>query len=324
MTQLGRRSLLAGSIALGLTACGKGGDSGSASSTSSSGGAGSSGASPASSTASSPTTTAPAQLPGGGTTLFPRYRLFGWCGTPAGPALGQLGIGSLDTQVKAMLAQAPTWAGGREVMPVIELIATIVHPKPGADGKFRSRVDDATLDTWSAKAKESGALLLINIQPGLAEFIDEARYYERWLREPHVGLALDPEWKIDPGQIPGRAFGHTTGADVDKVSAYLAQLCQTHHLPQKALVVHVLRSYIFEKESQLKPRPEVAVVKSVDGIGVPKDKVGTYHGVMAGTPSYIRPGFKIFFTEDKDAGGPLMTAPEVLGLKPQPDYVMFE
>lgn len=337
MTNLARRAVLAGSLGLGLSACSSGdksaksagtgsGGSLSAGSASSGGAAGSNsaGSDAAGSDSSGSSVATTAELPRGGTTLLPAYRLFGWCGSPAGSALGQLGVGSFDNEVARMVREAPAWGGGRPVMPVLELIATIVQPTPGADGMFRTRVDDATLDQWSAKAKAIKGILLINIQPGLAEFIDEARYYDKWLREPHVGLALDPEWKIDNGQVPGKQFGHTTGADVDELSAYLAQLCQAHQLPQKALVVHVLRRYIFEKQDELSARPEVAVIKSVDGIGIPKDKLKAYDIVMAGTPSAIHPGFKLFFQEDMAAGGPMMTSGQVLGLQPQPDYILFE
>lgn len=334
MTQLTRRAALVGSLALGLSACSSpakpspgGAPSGATSGEGPSATSSADGRSPSASvtTPSGGTSKAStAELPGGGRTIFPAYRLFGWCGSPAGTTLGQLGIGSFDAEVAKMIAEAPRWAADRQVLPVLELIATIVHPVPGPDGMYRSRVDEATLDQWSAKAKASNALLLINIQPGLAEFIDEAKYYEKWLREPHVGLALDPEWKIDQGQTPGRQFGHTTGADVDKVSAYLARLCRSESLPQKALVIHVLRRYIFEDEALLQDRPEVAVVKSVDGIGVPKNKRKAYDIVMADTPSFIHPGFKLFFSEDMQAGGPMMTPTQVLGLHPTPDYVLFE
>src|SRR4051794_37144262 len=39
------------------------------------------------------------QLPRGGTTLFPRYRLVGYAGGPHTAAFGRLGIGDLDARV---------------------------------------------------------------------------------------------------------------------------------------------------------------------------------------------------------------------------------
>lgn len=274
-----------------------------------------------SSTTSAPP--APLELPGGGRTIFPANRLFGWCGAPNAPALGQLGIGNLDTEMDKMIKVAPQWGDGRSVLPVAELIATVVQGSPGRDGMYRVRMDDSVIDTWLKAARKRKALLLLNIQPGRARFIDEAKSYEKWLVEPDVGLALDPEWAIGPGQIPGRVFGHTTGAVVDSVASYLSGLVEKHRLPEKALVVHVLRPDILRAPAGLTAHDGVALVKSVDGIGGAAAKTGTYERVMKGTPEFFRPGFKLFFSEDAKAG-PLMTPKQVLALRPQPDYVLYE
>ncbi len=270
-----------------------------------------------------PSTTRLPQLPRGGRTIFPAHRLFGWCGAPGAPALGQLGIGDLNTEMDKMIAAMPQWGDGRTVLPVAELIATVVQGAPGRDGLFRTRMNDSVINTWLTAARERKALLLLNIQPGRARFIDEAKAYEKWLIEPDVGLALDPEWAIGPGQRPGQVFGHTTGAVVNDVAAYLSGLVSKHDLPQKALIVHVLRPQILREPQGLHPHQGVALVKSVDGIGGLEAKTGTYHRVMAETPSYVRPGFKLFFSEDAQAG-PLMTPAQVLALRPQPDYVLYE
>lgn len=263
------------------------------------------------------------QLPGGGRTIFPSRFLFGWCGSPGAPALGRLGVGDLDVQLDRMMSARPGWSDGRTILPVVELIATVVQGAPGRDGLFRTRVSDEVIGTWLAAARKRGALLLLNIQPGRARFLDEARAYERWLTEPDVGLALDPEWSIRPGQKPGEVFGSTTGAIVNDVAAYLSGLVSAHRLPEKALVVHVLRPSILRDALALRPHTGVAMVKSVDGIGNGDDKTDTYDLVMKGTPAFFRPGFKLFFEEDAKAG-PLMTPAQVLALTPRPDYVLYE
>lgn len=277
-------------------------------------------------TSSAPTTSTPSpppELPGGGRKIFPANRLFGWCGAPGAPALGQLGIGDLDTEMDTMIKAAPLWADGRTVLPVAELIATVVQGSPGLDGLYRTRMGDDVIDTWLKAARKRKALLLLNIQPGRARFLDEAKAYEKWLREPDVGLALDPEWAIGPGELPGRVFGHTTGAVIDSVAGYLSELVTAHRLPEKALVVHVLRPDILRSPEALRAHDGVAMVKSVDGIGGIEAKTSTYQRVMKGTPEFFRSGFKLFFSEDAKAG-PLMTPAEVLALTPQPDYVLYE
>ncbi|NNG38146.1 hypothetical protein HJ588_02515 [Flexivirga sp. ID2601S] len=265
----------------------------------------------------------PIQLPNGGREIFPAYRLFGYCGSPAGAALGQLGVGDLADEAEQMMGKVTAWDGGRRVQPVMELISCIVQSAPGADGQYRIRLGDDTIRQWLDVARQHKALLLLNIQPGRATFLDEVKAVERWLREPDVGLALDPEWSVGPGQTPGKVFGHTTGQVLDDVASYVSGLVTEHKLPEKPMVIHVLRRDIVSDESALRPHPGVALVKSVDGIGPMHDKVKAYNAVMAGTPPHIHPGFKLFFQED-GRYGPLMTPDQVLALTPQPEYVLYE
>lgn len=311
-----RAALLGGAVALGLAACGDGVSAGGAPSGSS--------AAPAPTSSPTPTPTPTlAQLPRGGRTIFPAYRLFGYCGSPVAEALGRLGIGDLDVRVDELVARGAQFAGGRQVLPVLELIATLVHATPGADGMYRSWVSTAVVDEYLAAARRHHALLLLNIQPGRASMLDECRHWESYLKEPDVGVALDPEWAVKKGQVPGKVFGSTTGAELDACAAYLAGLVQDHALPEKVMVYHQLHLSIVHDEAALHAHRGVALVKSVDGIGAPADKVKAYDKVMAQAPAMVHPGFKLFFEEDARSG-PLMTPTQVMALQPQPEYVMYE
>jgi hypothetical protein len=264
-----------------------------------------------------------AELPRGGRTVFPRYRLVGYSGLTGASTLGRLGTGPLDQRVREMQRRGRPYAAGREVLPVLEIIATIVQASPGRDGTYRTRLSDDKIATYLKAARKGDALLLLNIQPGRADFLDEAKAYRRWLREPDVGLALDPEWAIGPGQVPGRVFGRTTGAELDGVARYLAEVVAEEDLPEKVLVYHQLAPQIVRRESGLKAHRGVALVKSVDGIGVAAAKVHTYRAVNRTTPDHVHPGFKLFYTEDVEAGR-LMTPQQVLALRPRPEYVLYE
>ena len=77
-----------------------------------------------------------------------------------------------------------------------------------------------------ARGAEAKALLLLDIQPGASDFFTEATRLERWLREPDVGLALDPEWRVQPGQVPGQVIGRVDSREVNAVTAWLAQLTE--------------------------------------------------------------------------------------------------
>ena len=244
----------------------------------------------------------------------------GYCGYPGAPALGRLGIGALDDRVVELEKRARAYADGRTVLPVLELIATMVHGSPGADGTFRTRVDPAVIDTHLAAARKHQALLLLNIQPGRASFLAEVRAYEEFLRQPDVGVALDPEWAMEPGQVPGRVYGRTTGAELDGVARYLAGLVARDDLPEKVMVYHQLHPTIVSTESALRDHPGVTLVKSVDGIGPKGAKIETWRRIVARTPKHVRMGFKLFYEEDTG----LMSPKQVLRLRPKPAVVVYE
>jgi hypothetical protein len=282
-------------------------------------------------TSSGETTTGPTspavgslpQLPGGGRTIFPQHRLVGFVGHPGSAALGRLGIGDLDDRAREIRRVARDYAAGRSVLPVLELVATIVRDEPGADGLYRTRTSDRVIAAHLAAARRVGGILLLDLQPGRAEITDEVRAYARWLAEPDVGVAFDPEWAMGPGQVPMRVFGHTTGAQVNEVAAYLAGLVRAKQLPEKVLVVHQLSPSILRGEKEVRAHPGVVLVKSVDGIGSRAMKESTYAKLTAGMPKAVHAGFKLFYSEDRRFG-PLMTPAQVLALRPQPEYVLYE
>ena len=267
---------------------------------------------------------APATLPRGGRDVFPRYRLVGYAGVTGASTLGRLGTGPLDQRVAEIERRAKPYAAGREILPVVEVIATVVQGSPGRDGEYRVRLTDAQIAKYHKAARKHRAVMLLNLQPGRSEFITETKAFQKWLKEPDVGVALDPEWAMDRGQRPGGVYGHTTGAELDEVARYLSGLVKQYNLPEKVMVYHEVARSVVRKESDLKDHDGVVAIKSVDGLGHPGPKKNTYRVVNKTTPKFVHVGFKLFFTEDRRHGGRLMTPNEVLGLKPPPEYVMFE
>ena len=265
----------------------------------------------------------PPELPRGGRTLFPDYRLVGFCGTPGAPALGEL-QGDLRAKAKALEARAATYALDRKILPVFELIAVVVQSGAGPDGKYRRRVDDSVVDSYLNAARRTKAILLLNIQPGQSDFLTEVKTFEKYLREPDVGVALDPEWAMKPKQLPGKFYGQTTGSTLNEVAEYVSGIVAENNLPEKALVFHEVNRDIVKDEAAVRPYPGVAVIKSVDGLGPAHTKVATYGNLMEVKARGVHPGFKLFFDEDTRNGGRLMSAKEVLALSPQPEYVMYE
>lgn len=278
---------------------------------------------PPSTPSPTPTPTPPPELPRGGRTIFPDHLLVGFSGG-RGDAFGRLGIGDIDERAAEIEALGQTYtADGRLPLPVFELIAVVAHPTPTRTGLYRTHEPAEVVDHYLAAARRHRGLLLLNFQPGRADFLDDVKAFQPWLLQPDVGLALDPEWAVGPGQVPGQVIGSTTGAELNSVAAYLSGLVRRHNLPEKVMVVHQFHADTIADEKALRPHPGVVLVKNIDGVGVPAEKVATWNRLTSELSPHVYTGFKIFYEEDQRRG-PLMTPAEVLALRPQPSYVLYE
>jgi hypothetical protein len=264
----------------------------------------------------------PAKLPGGGRSIFPERRVVAFYGAPQARELGTLGIGSPRAAARRLKRQARAYGQpGRPVLPAFELIATIVQSDPGDDGDHASRQEPRTIERYLRAARRNDMLLILDIQPGYAPFIDEVRALQRFLREPDVSVALVPEWRLEPPALPGQEIGSTDAATINEVSAYLSRLVRRYRLPEKLLVVHRFTDEMIENERALKTYPGVALTVNVDGFGDRPNKVSRYHSFTRGPKRAKRPnGFKLFYEEDIN----LMPPERVLRLRPPPDLVVYE
>jgi hypothetical protein len=262
---------------------------------------------------------APPQLPRGGREILPRYRVVGFYGAPQAAELGVLGIGTPTRAARKLRRQARDYRrGGRPVMPAFELIVTIVNSSPGPDGRYRTRQKRAVIRRYLAAARRAKALLVLDIQPGRADFMSEVRALRPYLEQPDVSLALDPEWSMRAGEVPGQTIGSTDAATVNEVSAYLADIVRRRNLPQKLLLVHQFTEDMIRDKQRLRRRPGVALTLNVDGFGDRPNKIGKYKGFT--DSRRFRYGFKLFYREDTN----LMQPRDVLRLRPRPDVVMYE
>ena len=262
---------------------------------------------------------APPELPGGGRRLLPDRRVVAFYGAPQDEELGALGIGTPDAAARRLLRQARAYERpGRPVQPALELIAAIANADPGEDGMYRTQQPPAVIDRYLRAARRHGMLLLLDIQPGRADFFTEATYLQKWLEQPDVGLALDPEWRVGPGEVPGQVIGSVDPREVNATSAWLEQLIVRHDLPQKLFLIHQFTNDMVD-DTQVKERPGLAIVLNADGFGTHSVKRAKYHAFSGGAPRFHH-GFKLFYEEDVG----LMTPRQVLQLRPAPDVVEYE
>ena len=285
----------------------------------SSSGAGTSGATADAPQKPPPKPKPPPELPGGGRRLFPTHRIVAYYGAPQNVELGALGIGTPDQAGKKLLAQMrPYRHGGRKLLPAMELIAVVAAGSAQRDGSYNYKQSFAVVKKYLKAARKIHALLILDIQPGHGRFVALTKHFGRFLREPDVGLALDPEWAT-PNAVPGTVIGTTDASVVNKVSAYLARVVKKYRLPDKLLLVHQFTDSMITNKPKLRHHRHVPLVLNVDGFGGQAIKIAKYDDFTHPRTGF-RNGFKLFYKEDTDT----MTPGQVLKLRPRPDVVIYE
>ncbi len=263
------------------------------------------------------------QLPGGGQVLFPMHRLlalYGYPGTPQLGALGEQGLGASIARIRR-IAAAYQPLSQAAVVPAFEIIATVAQANPGRDDSYSYASSLATLRPWVRRATAAGMYVVLDLQPGRASLLAQARLYRSVLRLPNVGLALDPEWKLAPGQLPLRQIGSVSIAEVNGVIRWLAGLTSRHHLPQKLLVLHQFRlSMVTDEHGLDTSHDDLALVIHMDGQGTPADKLQTWNAVTATAPAGVFFGWKNFYAKDDPTLSPVQT----MANTPQPVMISYQ
>jgi len=163
--------------------------------------------------------------------------------------------------------------------------------------------------------------VVLDLQPGRTDFLTQARRYESLLRLPHVGLALDPEWRLRPGEKHLTQIGSVSAAEINSVYRWLADLTAEARLPQKLFVLHQFRlSMIGDDQPLQRNRDEVALLIHMDGQGPTGSKDTTWRAVVAAAPKGVPFGWKNFYDEDT----PMLTPAQTMTRRPTPVMISYQ
>lgn len=262
------------------------------------------------------------QLPGGGFLVLPR-RLMALYGNPLTTSLGPLGEQGPDEGYERIVRISEGFdADGIEILPTFEIIATVASGSPGNDGDYSNEMEIDLLRSWVDAAERHGMYVLLDLQPGRTDFLTQAMRYEELLLEPHVGLALDPEWRLAPDEVHLQQIGQVDAPEVNSVIEWLAALTRDNALPQKVLLLHQFHPSMLENRDQIMGTPELELIIQMDGHGNIGEKMGSWIRTTEGWETDpFEYGWKLFY--DEDVPGPV--GPDVvLGLTPTVYYVSFQ
>jgi hypothetical protein len=264
---------------------------------------------------------APGVLPAVGEPFFPGRRLVALYGHPGTASLGSLGEQDLAGSVRRAADLAAQYQAlvPEKVLPTFEIIATVASTSAGADGDYSNEAEIEVLRPWVDAARDAGGYVLLDLQPGRTDFLTQAQRYADLLALPHVGLALDPEWRLTAGQRHGRQVGRVDVEEVNRVATWLADLTRDRGLPPKVLMLHQFRLEMIQGRERLDTtRPELAVVLHADGFGPTADKIGTWNRLHEGEPAGVHWGWKNFIDEDR----PMLTPEQTVQVGPTSPVVV--
>ena len=266
----------------------------------------------------------PPILPG---SLLPQNRILAYYGNLFATKMGVLGEYPKAQMIGKLLAEKQQWAAADLSHPVqlaLHAVVTTAQGKPGADGKYRLRMNERMVDTLLVWAKEINAVVFIDIQTGRSDLMTEVPIWEKYLKMPNVHLGIDPEFCMKNNDIPGKRVGLLTDTDINWTINYLKNLVVANNIPPKVLVVHRFKQDMVGNPQNIKPFSEVQFVLDMDGWGSKELKLSTQLHCIYPAPIEFT-GFKLFYKNDiRGKGWSMMTPQEVVSIYPTPLYIQYQ
>jgi hypothetical protein len=259
---------------------------------------------------------------GAGDYILPSNRILSYYGFPTNELMGILGEYSKEDLLPLLQEQAAAYEAvdpSRPVKLAYEVIASVAQRDAGADGNYLEYTDPGWVQEYVDYTAANDLLLILDMQYGRNSTEQEIDAVEEYLLYPHVHLALDPEFHVADGEVPGEDLGQIDASDVNYALGRLAQLSADNGIPPKILIIHQFNVYSIANKDQIQEIDGVQFVLEVDGWGDPGMKQDTYN-VIAGEVPFNYYGFKLWYQQDV----PLMTPEEVLALVPPPDIVIYQ
>lgn len=229
--------------------------------------------------------------------------------------LGELPPQTLVEELKAHAQLYDSLNGPRGVQPALHLVYATAQGDPGREGLYLQYVDEETLREYIQLACENGLLIFLDLQIGRSDVRSEVAKILPYLEQAHVHAALDPEFAMPQGEVPGESIGSLDAADVNAAQAVLQDLLREGDLPDKILIVHRFTKGMLTNPELIDDLPRVKLVIDMDGFG-PSEIKRVKYGWYAAPAEYS--GIKLFFRHDTD----LMSEQEVLELNP--DVIIYQ
>jgi hypothetical protein len=238
-----------------------------------------------------------------------------------GPGLGILGRHSISDTLKMLNDQVQPYRELDpcvEIVPAFHIVVTVADANPGEDGDYNHRMDHEDVQTWIDSIHSAGGIAILDIQIARSTLTTELNYVEPLLRQTGVHLAIDPEFIVGEGEVPGTNLGSIDGEAINQAQAWLNTLAEQVG-ENKILVIHQFDDRMATNKDVVQDYPLVDLVWDADGFGGPGAKVGDYHQYRD-EAGFEYGGLKIFYNYDS----PVLTPGQVMALDPPPAYIIYQ
>lgn len=249
-------------------------------------------------------------------------QVISYYGNPYVAAMGILGAADPATIVALLEIQAARYDelnGPLGVVPALHLVYGVAQREPMDDGSYLLYTADEDVQRYLTLTEERGMLLFLDLQIGRSSVEAELQRVLPYLRHPQVHVALDPEFAMSEGQVPGTVIGSLRAADINQAQAILQKLVEEEQLPPKMLIVHQFVDWMVLDGEAIERYPGVDLIIDMDGFGPSEIKRSIYQR-YANRPYAFNAAIKLFFEQDSD----MMSEEEVLSLEPQPAIVIYQ
>lgn len=239
-------------------------------------------------------------------------------GNPYAETLGILGQHEPDELVSLLKTQSQTiddLNGIRGVQPAFHMVYATAQSDPGEDGLYLNHVDPATTQEYIDLACQNHFMVFLDLQNGRSDPVAELKKIEPYLLNTNVHVALDPEFTMREGQVPGQVIGHLDAGQINAVQAELERIIEENNLPDKILLLHQFDEGMIRDKANIQNFPRVQIVIDMDGFGPAEVKVKKFK-TLAQPAEHA--GIKIFFEQDD----PRLTDEEVVALGP--DVIIYQ
>ena len=260
-------------------------------------------------------------LPGNPQPYLTTYRLLTFYGNPLSSRLGVLGAaprGTVLSQLRATVTLYQPLSPEQTVLPTYHLITTVADRHPGTDGSYSHQLSHDIIEDWITAAIKEGVAVILDIQPGYADLMQEFNNLKPYFYNPHVHLAIDSEFVMTGGKVPGESLGTLYGSQINPIQAELNQIALEIGV-NKVLIVHQFDPIMLRNKADIANYPHVELVIDADGFGSPEAKIGDYLQ-YANEPGFEYGGFKLFYGWDV----PLMRPAGVMALEPPPAVIIYQ